>query len=784
MRQDSLLSALYRQISRGKRLPVLLGLLCTFVTLWLEVGDVPGVASVIQRLEYLVYDQRLSVMPKPDVPAENRIVIVDLDERSLQAEGQFPWNRIKVGQLVEKLRDAGVLVVGFDITFPEPDRNIRDLLAPVNLDELDERFIQTLSSIEPLIDSDRYFASVMGSGIDVVLAINFNIQNDVAYNSLPASLVDIDPALALRLPLREMSGFTGNIDVLQEAAAGSGSMNQLPDSDGIVRRVPLVLRYQNRLFPTLALEMVRVYNFEESYELILEDFGGVNRVTGVRIGANAGQFEIPTNERAEVLVPYVGASSLGEVAHFPYVSATDVLNDRVPREVLENSLVLVGTSAPGLQDIRSMPLSQVYPGVEVHANMLNALLKSVQVITVESGSESSTESAFAGFSRSTELHFPYRPQWAPGAMVAFLLSLGFVMSFVFPYLGPGILTLATVGFLAASVWSNFYLWSVFKLDFPLVMALFLILLITALNMIYGFLSESLTRKTIKGMFDQYVPPAHIDSMLKNPDAYSFDGESREMSVLFSDIRGFTSISEVLSATQLKTFLNEFFTPITGIIFENHGTIDKYVGDMVMAFWGAPLEDKDHRRHAVQAALAMLDKVEQLKLDFAARGLPEANIGIGVNSGMMNVGDMGSTYRRAYTVLGESVNLSSRLESLTKFYGVRLLIGQETARGLEGFLLRLVDRVKVKGKDTAVDCFEPLCAMNDATESLQARVAEYHRALDLYHRQSWDKAQALFEKLRANEPETLLYQIYLERIENLRDQDLPADWDGAYTHTSK
>lgn len=237
MQNDSLLSTLYRLISQGKRLPILLGLLVTFLVLWLQVAPAPWLGSILQRLDYVVYDLRMRLTERPDVPEDNRIVIVDIDERSLQAEGQFPWNRIKVGQLVEQLRDAGALVVGFDVTFPEPDRNIRDLLAPIDLTQLGGEFNETLASIEPLIDSDRYFAEVMQSGIDVVLAINFNQINEVAYNTLPPSLVTIEPNLAARLPLQEMSGFTGNIDVLQEAAVGSGSMVTLPDSDGIVRRV-------------------------------------------------------------------------------------------------------------------------------------------------------------------------------------------------------------------------------------------------------------------------------------------------------------------------------------------------------------------------------------------------------------------------------------------------------------------------------------------------------------------------------------------------------------------
>ncbi|MEX2130676.1 MAG: adenylate/guanylate cyclase domain-containing protein [Pseudohongiellaceae bacterium] len=779
-----MMTSLYRQVSSGKRLPIMLGILATFAVLWVEVGSIPGVTLLIQRLEYLVYDQRLRVMPRPDVPASNRIVIVDLDERSLQAEGQFPWNRIKVGRLVEKLRDNGVLVVGFDITFPEPDRNIRDLLSPINLAELGSDFNTTLETIEPLIDADRYFADVMQTNIDVILAINFNLQNDVAYNNLPESLVDIDPALATRLPLHKMSGFTGNIDVLQLAARGSGSMNQLPDPDGIVRRVPLVLRYQDRLFPALALEMVRVFTFEEGYELIIEDFGGVDRITGISIGRSAGEFKIPTNQQAEVLVPYVGGSSLGRDSFYPYVSATDVLNDNVDPTILENALVLVGTSAPGLQDMRSMPLDQVYPGVEVHANMLNALLKSVPGAIVEAGSSASTASVFSVFESPTDLHFPYRPQIMPAAMLAAIIGLGTLLSFAFPYFGPALLTVATVGSVTGVVWANFMLWDIYKMDVPMVMIVLLILLLASINMIYGFLSESLTRKTIKGMFDQYVPPAYIDSMLKNPDAYSFEGESREMSVLFSDIRGFTSISEALSATQLKTLLNDFFTPITEIIFDCHGTIDKYVGDMVMAFWGAPLEDKNHRQHAVLAALRMQLKVAELKDDFVSRGFPEVHIGIGINTGMMNVGDMGSTYRRSYTVLGDSVNLSSRLEGLTKFYGVKILVGEQTCKNLDGFLLRLVDRVKVKGKDKAIDCYEPLCQLADATDALENEVQEYHAALDLYHQQQWNNAEAGFRTLHAKHPDCLLYEIYLARIVDLRDTPLAEDWDGSFTHTSK
>lgn len=780
-----MLNKFLRFAPSGKTVPILLGLLTTLIVAWLKFAPPELAKDFIDRMEFIVYDLRLETMPKIEKPDENRIIIVDLDERSLQAEGQYPWNRIKVGQLVEKLRDFGVIVVGFDITFPEPDRNIRDLLAPLDLTQLDSGFTRTLEQIEPQIDADRYFAQVMET-TDVVLSINFNASSDVAYNNLPPSLFEISDALAAQVTLQDATGFTGNVDVLQNATAeefgGTGSMNQIPDSDGIVRRVPLVIRYGNKLFPTLSLEMMRVFNFASGYQLVTEEVGGSAVVRGIRVGQQQGAFEIPTDPLGQVLVPYVGASSLGNNEHFTYISATDVLNDNVDPKLLEGSLVLVGTSAPGLLDLRAMPLQTVYPGVEVHANMLNAIMSSEKQFVV--GGVSDAEQALGGIQNQTDRVFPYRPYDEVGIMVVLIMAVGALLSVSFPFMGAGGLAITGIGFLALSTWANFQLWAVYQMDFTLVLPLLLIIMLTAVNLLYGFLAESMTRKTIKGMFDQYVPPAHIDSMLKDPDNYSFEGESKELTVLFSDIRSFTTISEALTATQLKTLLNEFFTPITGIIFEHQGTIDKYVGDMVMAFWGAPIPDDNHKANAVKAALVMLDKVEELKQEFLDKGLPEVNIGVGVNTGMMNVGDMGSTYRRSYTVLGDAVNLGSRLESLTKFYGIRLLIGEETAKELPGFVLRLIDRVKVKGKDEAVNCYEPLCEEAAASDELKLKVADYHVALKDYFAQRWDAAEEKLLELKKAEPDAILYDIYLDRIETLRGETLAEDWDGAFTHTSK
>ena len=300
-----------------------------------------------------------------------------------------------------------------------------------------------------------------------------------------------------------------------------------------------------------------------------------------------------------------------------------------------------------------------------------------------------------------------------------------------------------------------------------------------------YLTEAHNRKQLKSVFGQYVPPEIVDEMSRNPDGnFSVEGESRELSVLFCDIRSFTTISESLAADELKKLLNQFFTPMTRIIFEQRGTIDKYVGDMIMAFWGAPVKDPGHRQHAVEAALAMLDQVVAMRPEFSERNWPEVNIGIGINTGVMNVGDMGSEYRRAYTVIGDAVNLGSRLEGLTKYYGVRLIVSETTAAGLEGMVLRCLDRVKVKGKHEAVTIYEPVGLSASISSEQNKEVVESNIALNYYFSGDFEKAQSAFRVLQDAVPERKLFGLYLERISTLQSQGIGPGWDGVFEHTSK
>ncbi|MEX1198213.1 MAG: adenylate/guanylate cyclase domain-containing protein [Pseudohongiellaceae bacterium] len=779
MAGGSNIAASLRGLLESRRLIYLLGVLVTLLVLLVHTAAPPFISYLTQRMDYMIYDLRYAAMPRPERADDYNIVIVDIDERSLQAEGQWPWDRLKLAELTRQLEQQGALLTAYDITFPEPQRNpFRDLLEQSGLpEELD--FLS--GSLDVLIDefsADSEFADALASpAMDTVLALSFSPVEDAEYGALPESIVDIETSMAQRLRLPTMAGYTNNIPVLQEAAQGAGLMNQMPDPDGVVRRIPLVVRYGDALYPTLALEMARAYFFEERFSLITYESGGSVSVDGVRMGQR-GQYVVPTDSRAQVLVPFVGRSGLSGESPYTYVSATDVLHGEVPEGTLDNALVLVGTTATGLFDLRATPLESVFPGVEVHANVLNGLLKSFESLEVGQDGQVIDNDG------ETPPAFPYKPVWEPGAMAVGLVVMGVALSLLLPMLGPALLTLASLLIVGGLIWGNFWLWGSQRLDLSLTLPVVLVLLLMGLNLVWGFLRERRTRQTIKGMFDQYVPPAHIDAMLRDPDLYSFAGVNRELTVLFSDIRNFTAISESLSATELKTLLNEFFTPVTGIIFDHQGTIDKYVGDMVMAFWGAPLKDDDHAEHAVQAALVMLAIVEELKPRFEREGLPEINIGVGINTGPMNVGDMGSEYRRSYTVLGDAVNLGSRLEGLTKFYGVGCLIGEKTFEELQNIVCREVDRVRVKGKTVPITIREPVCHREALTEEIEGELAQWHQALDAYYRQDWARARQHIEALQQAYPGRQLYPLFLSRIETLQDSGLPADWDGVYRHESK
>ncbi len=728
------------------RLPILLGVLLTayFILLSLQPGQSPG--HWLKRLDFLLYDLRFNAALDwhPPERGEQPIIIIDIDEKSLAHEGRWPWSRHKLADLVTTLAQYGAVVVAFDVVFSEPERNpVDDIRKRLAVDG--ERW-QAPEGWRRQVDADTHFAQELPA-TDTVLGFFFLDEGNVSVGRLPAPVYRLPVEAARRSVVIAKPGYAANLPLLQDAAAGAGFVTTFADADGAIRRAPLVIRYGNDLYPSLALATVMAYLFDRTLQLETVALGDVDVLRYAGVGGQLAR----TDAAGRVIVPYKGPKRT-----FTYFSATDVLNGNISDDALEGAIVLVGTSALGLSDLRATPVGTQYPGVEVHANVIEALLND---------------------------EFPYRPEWEAGALLAQLLLFGIVLSFWLPRLGPFSAMLLSGLAVVLVISGNFYLWSYQNLDLPLAAVLLLVGGLTIVNLGYGFVSENLSRRLLKGMFDQYVPPAHIERMMNDPTAYQFAGESKELTVLFSDIRSFTNISENLSAADLKALLNSYFTPITKVIFDNEGTIDKYVGDMVMAFWGAPLDDERHACHAVQAALSMQRVTASLREEFIARGWPAIEIGIGINTGPMNVGDMGSSYRRAYTVLGDAVNLGSRLESITKFYGVPVLVGEQTQAQAPEFVYRYIDRIQVKGKNEPIRVYQPLGLASEVDEATRQELALQQQGTEHYFARRWAEAQQVFSELWQRQPRRL-YQVYSERIEHLRQQDLGADWDGVFRHTEK
>jgi adenylate cyclase len=377
-----------------------------------------------------------------------------------------------------------------------------------------------------------------------------------------------------------------------------------------------------------------------------------------------------------------------------------------------------------------------------------------------------------------------RPAYVLGAEVITLLLVGLLLALLLPALSPLWATAITAGAFTLSIILNLAMWQYANLALPLASLLLMISSIYVLNMSYGFFVESRGKRQLAGLFGQYVPPELVDEMAQNPEAISLEGESREMTVLFSDVRGFTTIAEGLDPKQLTQLMNEFLTPMTQVIHHNRGTIDKYMGDAIMSFWGAPLNDPDHARHAMHAAMDMIESLSTLQAQFEAKGWPKIEIGIGLNSGVMTVGNMGSEFRMAYTVMGDAVNLGSRLESLTKNYGVHIIVSEFTKDKVPEYVYRELDVVRVMGKDEPVAIFEPICEAGKEDKETKDELKLYREAIRLYRSQNWDLAELQFINLQKLNPQRYLYGMYAKRIAYFRLNSPGKGWDGVYTYEGK
>lgn len=715
---------------------------------------------LLDNLENLVYDTRLQLtMPRT---VDSRIVILDIDEKSLAekergGEGRWPWSRDRLALLLDRLFDKyQVAIVGFDVLFAERDESsgvrVLERLGEKELKNVPQ-FQEALRQIKPELEYDNMFAQRM-KGRAVVLGYSFSKEEPGAAPKKGLLPMPAFPAGAFAgrpMNFDAYNGYTANLAELQSHAAGAGHINPYVDMDGIIRRVPMLAEYAGAYYEPLSLAMVRVLFGVPPVKPLFADEGLSGNYAGLE-WLQVGSLKIPVDDTVSALVPYRGRQG-----SFNYYSIVDVLNERIDIAELQGKIVLIGTTAPGLKDQRSTPVDPVYPGVEIHANLIAGML---------------------------DENIKQRPPYVVGAEFMLLLLSGVAMALLLPFLSPFKSMLVTLLVMVVVIATNLMVFHLGNLVLPLASGMVMILMLFTFNMAYGFFVEARGKRQITGLFGQYVPPELVDEMARNPESFSMEGESREMTVLFTDVRGFTTISEGLDPKALSALMNEFLTPLTEVIYRHRGTIDKYMGDCIMAFWGAPLADPAHAKNAILAAIEMQQVLRGLQPHFRSKNWPEIKIGVGLNTGRMSVGNMGSRIRLAYTVMGDAVNLASRLEGITKEYGADIIVGEGTRNAVPDVVFQELDRVRVKGKDQAVAIFQPLglSGQLEAGRTEEARL--FQQALELYRNQDWDMAELRLAELLNVSPDSKLYRIYLERVAFLRANPPGPGWDGAFTFETK
>lgn len=713
----------------------------------------------VQFVDAKLYDYRL-LLTMPRTPDE-RIVILDIDEKSLKEEGRWPWSRDKLAALMDELFDHyGVAVVGFDVVFAEKDTSSGlDVLQDLGRNQLKgiPQFQSALAQIRPRLEYDALFANKIKNR-NVVLGYFFTQSAIGGEKSgsgvLPEAQFPAGTFKGRPISFVQFDSYGGNLPELQQNATASGHFIQAPDTDGVVRRVPMIVEYDGAYYESLSLAVARTVlgmpKLAPGYATTKDkNYGGLEWLT---LESPQGDLRIPVDAEVGTLVPYRGGRGT-----FKYISVSDALHERVPRAVLQNKIVLIGTSASGLLDLRSTPVDTAYPGVEVHANLISGILNQ---------------------------DIKQNPPYVIGANVLLLLAVGVALTILLPMLSAINGTLLSVGMLLIEIASNGAMWKYGNIALPLAGGLILVLMLFTLNMTYGYFTESRTKKQLAGLFGQYVPSELVDEMSKNPEQVSMDGESREMTILFSDVRGFTTISEKLESKELSLLMNEFLTPLSRVIYSHRGTIDKYMGDCIMAFWGAPLPDTRHAFHAVESGLEMQRALKALQPKFRERGWPEIHIGVGINTGRVSVGNMGSEVRVAYTVMGDAVNLASRLEGITKEYGAGVVVGERTREEAPEFVYRELDLVRVKGKDKPVAIYEPLGVVGEVGQAVQDEVKLFQQALRMYRKQDWDRAELQLFNLLKIAPDSKLYEVYAERVAHYRNAPPGENWDGVFVFKTK
>jgi len=719
-----------------------------------------------KRLQYATFDTFNRLLPREP---SDQIAIIDIDEDSLVEIGQFPWSRSIMAEMVRILHELGAKVIAFDIVFAEADRTSPARIAQT-LPE-DDSYTSVKEALTQLPDNDRLFAESIAKADNVVTGFTRARPEETLRKPYQAAkptflMRDKSPFFEQTFPA---PGVATNLPEFSSSAAGNGSFMATPDIDGIIREVSLFIKYppeeirgiEPDLYPMLALEALRV-NINKNARFVIrprKDKGPLDTNYMIKIA----DFEVPIESDSKLWVYY------RDIQDEEYISAHRLYDPEQRqrlRALIEDKIVFIGTSAEGLRDIRSTPLDIFVPGVEVHVNVVEQILQG---------------------------NYLKRPDIIVGVEAMIIGLAGFLIIILAPFINVlwlGLFTITLIGGMFMGSWQAYSTMGV--LIDPVYPSIVLGLLFMTSSLLSYIRSEA-ERRQVRQAFGLYIAPSFMEELTKDPDKLKLGGEVRDLTILFSDIRKFTSISEHLSPEELIQLMNDFLTPMSDLVMDNRGTIDKYMGDAMMAFWNAPLDDPDHARHACLSALKMNEALVPINERVKAKAVEEGreaillNAGIGINTGPCSVGNMGSRQRFAYSALGDAVNLASRLEGQTKTYGVQILVGEDTQKLVPELAMIELDLLRVKGREQPVKVFALLGDENMAQDPEFQKWQSAHNAMLAAYRAADFGCAAQDLKAAADAAEGRLdvyYKLYAERIAALMKNPPQGEWDGVYEATSK
>ena len=755
------------------------------------LGESPTpLLNFLQRFEYSSLDTRFRFRPASSTPIDPRIVIVDIDQHSQEVLGKWPFSRVHFAHLLDALHEDKAKVASFDITFSKPDQSSAPLRAlwgdlesrQKRGESVDPRLMAELQKTIAAYDADKLFAKSIQNFGTVVLGNFFlhteadlrgldaqtldDYANQIAFYSFP-SIRPLNPANGKndRIALVQKfspdrllpQGTEANLSVLtsalSEETSSTGYFNVYPDIDGVVRRANLIIPYGRSkdladwdIYASLDVQTVRSFLNLPNDQVVLE-FGPVGAYQ-ILFGPAT---RVRTDDLGRVYINYHGSAYT-----YPHYSMADVIEHKTPPDAFAGKIVLVGATATGIGDLRTTPFGGLdYPGVEIHANVIdNALHGNF----LRRGAKQSL--------------------WDVLLVISFGIPFGIWLALVSPrWMWFGILLLALLIAVDYAAFLRGY-WLNFTIPAFTLSANFLLV------SLYRALVEEKEKRRVRTAFGQYLSPEVVRRLLLNPQLV--EPRKTEITVMFSDIRGFTTISEKLDAQELALFLNQYLSDMTRIVFEHRGTLDKYIGDAVMAFWGAPFEEETHAALACRSALDMMALIQQLQKKWQAEGKPHLDIGIGLNTGVASVGNMGSSLRYGYTALGDSVNLSSRLEALNKDYGTHILVNETTYIAVKnsGFTFRELDLIRVKGKLQPVMIYELVGFTSALAPDTHTRLGRFAQARALYQQRRWLEAQSAFQLILDQWPDDGPARAYWKRCQEYLFDEPPANWDGVFTMTHK